>query len=176
MRVTKAASVLSAVLALTVILSGAAAAQTLKIGFVRDDRIYAEYTEWQRAQETWETDRKAWDDEASAKEQELQELTADYEKQRLILSDEKKREREAAIRAKREGLDAYTKQIYGPGGTAEQREAQLIEPLLTKIRQAMEAVATENSYDVIFTLQGIGYIKEEYDVTDKVLAALNEME
>lgn len=176
MRVVKASSVLIAALALSVLLTGAAAAQTLKIGFVRDDRIYSEYTEWQRAQEQWETERRAWDEEATTKEQELQELVTDYEKQRLILSEEKKREREAAIRTKREALDAYTKQIFGPGGTAEQKEAQLIEPLLTKIRQSMELVATENAYDVIFTLQGIGYIKEDYDVTDKVLEKLNEME
>lgn len=176
MRVVKASTVLIAALALSVLLTGAAAAQSLKIGFIRDERIYTEYTEWQRAQEQWQTERQAWDEEATTKEQELQELIADYEKQKLILSDEKKREREAAIRTKREALDAYTKQIYGPGGTAEQKETQLIEPLLTKIRESMELVATENNYDVIFTLQGIGYIKDEFDVTDKVLEKLNEME
>ncbi len=153
-----------------------AAAQNLKIGFVRDDRVYAEYTEWTRAQEQWETERKAWDQEAQTKEQELNELLADYDKQKLILSDEKKKEREAMIRTKKDALDAYTRQVFGPGGTAERKEAELIEPLLTKIRKAMELVATENSYDVIFTLQGIGYIKEQYDVTELVLTKLNEIE
>ena len=128
------------------------------------DRLCAAMGEWCAARST------------RAALEELQELLTDYDKQRLILSDEKKREREAVIRTKREALDAYTKQIFGPGGTAEQKEAQLIEPLLTKIRQSMELVATENAYDVIFTLQGIGYIKEDYDVTDKVLEKLNEMD
>ena len=153
-----------------------AEAQGLKIGFVRDDRIYNEYPEWQKAQEQWETERKAWEDEAQTKEEELQEMLADYEKQKLILSEEKKREREAAIRAKREALDAYTRQVYGPNGTAERKEAQLLEPLLKNIQQAMEIVATENNYDVIFTLQGIGYIKPTYDVTDQVLSTLGELE
>jgi outer membrane protein len=124
----------------------------------------------------WATEKNAWDQEAQTKEQELNELVADYDKQKLILSDEKKKEREATIRTKKDALDAYTRQVYGPGGTAERKEAELIEPLLTKIRKAMELVATENSFDVIFTLQGIGYIKEQYDVTELVLTKLNEIE
>jgi len=151
-------------------------AQGLKIGFVRDDRIYAEYTAWQKAQEQWDTERKAWDDEAQSKQDELQEMLAEYEKQQLILSEDKKRDREAAIRTKQESLDAFTKQIYGPGGTAERKEKQLIQPLLDNIRKSMELVATENGYDVIFTLQGIGFIKETFDVTDKVLETLDAIE
>lgn len=176
MRVVNVAIAMAMAVMLSTVMVSSSEAQALKIGFVRDDRIYAEFTEWTRAQEMWETERKAWEDEAQAKETELQELLTDYDKQRLILSDEKKKEREAVIRTKREALDAYTKSVYGPGGSAERKEAELIEPLLTKIRQAMELVATENNYDVIFTLQGIGYIKDQYDVTTLVIEKLNELE
>lgn len=155
---------------------GKVAAQGLKIGFVRDDRIYSEYAAWNKAQEQWETERKSWEDEAQAKQDELQEMVDEYNKQKLILSDEKKNEREAAIRTKQEALDAFTKQIYGPNGTAERKQNELIQPLMDNIRKAMELVATENNYDVIFTLQGIGYIKDSYDVTDKVLEKLDELE
>jgi len=155
---------------------GNVAAQGLKIGFVRDERLYSEYAAWAKAQDQWETERKSWEDEAQSKQDELQEMADEYNKQKLILSDEKKREREAAIRTKQESLDAFTKQIYGPNGTAERKEKELIQPLLDNIRKAMELVATENNYDVIFTLQGIGYIKETYDVSDKVLEKLDELE
>ncbi len=152
-------------------------AQGLKIGFVQDERIKAEYKEWQKAQEQWETEAKAWDDEAMTKQQELVELQEEYEKQKLILSEEKRREREATIGAKMEALDAFTKQIYGPNGTAERKNAALIKPLLERITQAIEDVAIEGNFDVIFTLQsGLGYIKESYDVTDKILKHLEEME
>ena len=95
----------------------------------------------------------------------------------MILSEDKKREKEATIRAKQESLDAYTRRIYGPGGTAEQKNATLLEPLLQKATAAIEAVAVEGEYDIIFTLQsGLGYIKESYDVTDKVLEYLEKEE
>jgi len=152
-------------------------AQGLKIGFVKDDRIKQEYKAWQRAQKQWETESKAWDDEAAAKQKEIQDLTEEYDKQKLILSEDKKQEKEAAIQAKQDALDAYTRLIYGPGGTAEKKQAQLIQPLLEKVTKAIQAVAEEGDYDVVFTLQsGLGYIKDKYDITDKVLAYLDKEE
>jgi outer membrane protein len=107
----------------------------------------------------------------------LEELTQDYEKQKLILSEDKKKEREAAIRAKQDGLDAFTRTIYGPGGTAETKQMDLIKPLLDKVNTAIQLVAEEGGYDVVFTLQsGLGYIKPSYDLTDKVLAKLETLE
>jgi len=154
-----------------------ASAQGLKIGFVKDDVIKEKYPAWQRAQEQWEMESKAWEDEALAKQTEIEDLLAEYEKQKLILSDEKRREKETAIRVKQEALDAYTRQVYGPGGTAEQKHARLLEPLLQTATEAIEAVAVEGDYDVIFTLQsGLGYIKDSYDVTDKVLEYLEKQE
>jgi outer membrane protein len=153
-----------------------AAAQGLKIGFVKDERIFQEYPAWQKAQEQWDLEKKAWDEEASTKQQELVELQDEYEKQKLILSEEKKKEREATLNAKQEALDAYTSKVFGPGGTAEKKYEQLITPLLENVHKAIEAVALEENYDVIFTLQGLGYIKDSYDVTDKVLNALEELE
>ena len=158
-------------------LCGAVGAQALKIGFVQDERIKTEYKAWQKAQESWDTESKAWEDEAMASQQELDDLQSDYDKQKLILSEDKKLEKEAAINTKREALDAFTRQIYGPGGTAEAKHEELIRPLLEKITKAIEAVAVEENYDVVFTLQsGLGYIKETYDITDKVLKKLDELE
>jgi len=151
-------------------------AQGLKIGFVKDERIFQEYPAWQKAQEQWDVEKKAWDDEATGKQQELQELQDEYDKQKLILSEEKKKEREAAISAKRDALDAYTSKVFGPGGTAETKYGQLVQPLLENVHRAIEAVAVEGNYDVVFTLQGLGYIKDSYDVTDKVLKQLEEIE
>ncbi len=164
-------------LVLGLVFSFTATAQTMKIGFVNDELIKQKYPAWQRAQEQWETERKAWDAEAQTQQTALQEMMADYDKQRLILSDDKRKEREAAIRAKQESLDNYTKGIYGPDGTAEKKQQELVGPLLENVNKAIEAVAIEENFDVIFTLQsGLGYIKETYDVTQKVIDALEKLD
>jgi len=175
-RFTRLLTALVALFVVAVVLTPAVSAQGVKMGFVKEDRIQQEYKGWQRAQEQWNTESKAWEDEAVSKQQELQDLADEYEKQKLILSDEKKREREAAINAKKEALDAYTRQVFGPAGTAESKQAQLLQPILENIQRAIEEVAVEGNYDVIFTLQGIAYIKDAYDVTDEVLARLEEIE
>lgn len=159
------------------VLASTASAQALKIGFVDDERIKQEYKAWQRAQEQWEIERTAWDEEATTRQTELQEIIDEYDKQKLILSEEKRREREATIRTKSEALDVYTKQIYAPGGTAERKQEELILPLLERVTEAIRLLAEEESYDVVFTMQsGLGYIRESYDVTDKVLEYLDKLE
>lgn len=158
------------------VFTGDVSAQELKIGFVKDSVIIVQYPAWQKAQEEWDVEKNAWDEEALAKQEELVELEEEYVKQKLILSEEKKKERQAAINAKRDALDAYTRQVFGPDGTAERKYAQLVQPLVQNIQKAIEAVAIEGDYDVIFTLQSIGYIRDEYDITDKVLKYLEELE
>lgn len=152
-------------------------AQGVKIGFVEDDKIVAAYPEFGRAQEQYTLEYNAWNEEAQTMQSELEELIQDYDKQKLILSDDKKAEREAAIRAKRDGLDAYTREIFGPGGRAERKNDEMMRPLLEKVNTAIQLVAEENGYDVIFTLQsGLGYIKPTLNVTDKVLEKLEKIE
>jgi outer membrane protein len=169
----------AALLAIVVsmVFSLTASAQNMKMGFVNDELIKSKYPAWQRAQEQWDNERKVWDDSAQARQTALQDMITEYDKVRLILTDEKRKERESAIRAKQDDLDAFTKQIFGPGGTAERKQEELIQPLLENVNKAIEAVALAENYDVIFTLQsGLGYIKETYDVTQKVLDALEKLE
>jgi outer membrane protein len=152
-------------------------AQNLKIGYVDDERVTQNYQAWIRAQEQWDIELKAWDEEAVTKQTEFEEMLDEYDKQKLILSEEKRKEREAAIRVKKEALDVFTKQIYGPGGTAEQKHKELVEPLQKNITDAIRLLAEEEGYDVIFTLQsGLGYIRETYDLTEKVLEYLDRLD
>jgi outer membrane protein len=170
------ASTLLALLLMAVFTTGAVA-QTMKIGFIRDDQISVNYKAWTRAQEEFDTESRAWEEEAQAQETELNEMVQEYERQKLVLSEDKKREREATIRTKQESLQAFTRQVFGPGGRSEQKQAELIQPIMDNIRRAIEAVALEEGYDVIFTnASNLGYIKETYDVTDKVLEALETLE
>jgi outer membrane protein len=165
------------VLPLATLVVSSAHGQALKIGYVDDEQITQNYPAWQRAQEQWELENKAWDDEATSKQEELQEMLDEYDKQKLILSEEKRKEREAQIRVKREALDAYTNQIYGPGGTAERKHKELVQPLQKNITEAIRLLAEEEGYDVIFTsMSGLGYIRETYDVTEKVLEYLDKVE
>ncbi len=149
-------------------------AQIGKYGYVDSDRIFLEYKDWAKAQEEFNTEYKAWDDEAKEMQKVLDEMIVEFEKQKLILSPDKKKEREAAIEAKRQALDAFTKEIFGPSGTAERKNNALVKPLLEKINTSIERVATEGNYDFIFNSAGLAYAKKDYDITEKILEILEE--
>ena len=156
------------------LLSGMAAAQ--KFGFIDSEKIQLNYKEWAKAQEQFNTELKAWEDEAAMMERELRQLIDDYDKQRLILSADKKAEREAAIQAKDQALASFTRDISGPGGKAEKRMSELVKPLYEKIQAAIEKLAIEENYLFIFNSSGLAYAKQENDVTDKVIDILESGE
>ena len=162
------------VIAILMSLAVSSQAQVGKFGFVDSEKIFNSYKDWQTAQEDYNTEYKAWDDEGQEMQAALEDLIVEYDKQKLILSPEKKKEREATIDAKRQALDAFTKRIFGPGGEAERRNTNLVRPLLEKINDAIERVAAEGNYDFIFNASGLAYARQDYDVTDKVLEALEE--
>lgn len=156
------------------VLTSSGQAQVGKFGYIDSNRIFAEYKEWAKAQEEFNTQYKAWDDEAKEMQKAYEDMVDEYDKQKLILSPEKKKEREAAIEAKRQSLDAYTREIFGPGGTAEKKNKTLVQPLVDKINAAIEQVATEGNFDYIFTSEALAYAKKDYDITDKIIELLQE--
>jgi len=170
--------ILTAVMAIMIFaaLTPSGQAQMGKFGYVDSDRVFAEYKAWGKAQEEFNTQYKAWDDEAKEMQKEYEDMVTEYEKQRLILSAEKKAEREAAIEAKRQSLDAYTREIFGPGGTAERKNDALVKPLIDKINAIIEQVATEGDYDFIFTSSALAYAKKDHDITDKIIELLEDEE
>jgi outer membrane protein len=156
------------------LMSGTALAQ--KSAFIDSEKIQASYKEWVKAQEQFNAEFKAWEDEAAQMETELREMLSDYEKQKLILSAEKKLEREAAISAKDQALASFTRDISSPGGRAERRMNELVKPLYEKITAAIEKVAIEEDYDFVFNSTGLAYAKKDLDITDKVIEILETSE
>ena len=72
------------VLSLVMVVGQTGNAQALKIGYIDDDKIKENFPAWIRAQEQWEVERKAWEDEANTKQTELQDMMDEYDKQKLI--------------------------------------------------------------------------------------------
>jgi outer membrane protein len=154
--------------------SGTAMAQ--KSAFIDSDKIQANYKEWVKAQEQFNTEYKAWEDEANQMQTDLQKMIDEYDKQKLILSADKKLEREAAINAKDQALASFTREISSPGGKAERRMNELVKPLYEKITAAIEKVAIAENYDFVFNSAGLAYAKKDLDITDKVIEILENEE
>jgi len=155
---------------MALLMANAATAQ--KFAFIDSEKIQANYKEWGKAQETFNTEYKAWEEEATKMDGDLQQMIAAYDKEKLFISADKKAEREAAISAKEEALASFSREISSPGGKAERRMNELVKPLYEKITAAIEKVAIAENYDFVFNSAGLAYAKKELDITDKVIEAL----
>lgn len=148
-----------------------------KVAYINSERLREEYDAFADAQAQFDKDVAEWETEAAEMEQELIDLQTELEQQALLLSEEKKQERMRLIQQKQEEYQQFLSEIFGTGGRAERRNAELTSPLLEKINVALVNVAEREGYDLILDVAGgnIAYIDENLDITDLLLEELNAM-
>jgi outer membrane protein len=151
-----------------------AMAEDVKIGYVDSQRIFAEFQEYQDAQAKFDKDVEAWNNQADQMKADVETMTEELQNQSLILSPEKKQEREDNLKAKQDTLKQFLDATFGPEGKAERRMAELSKPIRDKVLEAIERLAIENNYSIIFDAGtvNIAYAKKSLDITDDVLAEL----
>ena len=156
------------------LLAAALGAEEVKIGYVDSQRIFEEYQEYQDAQAKFEKDVEVWNVEGEQMKKEIEELAAELESQSLILSAEKKKEKQTYLVAKEDTLNQFLNAVFGPDGRAERRMAELSKPVREKILAIIEQVAIENNYGIVFDAGtiNIAYAKKSLDITDDILAEL----
>jgi len=149
----------------------------LKLAYINSERMRQDYDAFADAQAQFDKDVAAWEAEAAAFEQELVDLQTELEQQALLLSDDKKQERIRLIEQKQKEYQQFLGNIFGSGGTAERRNAELTTPLLENINEVLIELARREGYDLILDVAGgnVAYIDENLDITDLLLEELNSM-
>jgi len=149
-----------------------------RIGYIDSIRLRTEFKEFGEAQAKFDKEVSAWEAQADSMKKELDNLQADFDKLKLILSEEKKKEKEDLLEEKELAYQKFTEQVFAPGGRIEKKNAELTKPILDKINQVLEKIALENNYDIIFDSVGgnIAYAKKSIDLTDQVLEELEKLE
>jgi len=161
-------------ISLVLMLSIAVYADETKIGYVDSQRIFTEFPAYQEAQVKFNNEVETWNREGEEMKNEIDQLTTELEGQSLILSAEKKSEKEDFLAAKQDTLNQFLNAVFGPEGRAEQRMAELSKPVRDKILATIEQMAIENDYSIVFDAGAvnIAYAKKSLDITDDVLAEL----
>jgi len=152
-----------------------AAAQTeAKIGYVNSEQLFQEYSGFQSAQAAYQEELEGWMQQLREREQTLNDLQASYQAQQPMLSDERRLERETELQRKLQEYEQFRQSIFGQGGRADKRNQELLEPVLAEVQSAVEKVAEEDGYDLIFdAVDGnIIYGSDDYDITERVLDEL----
>jgi outer membrane protein len=148
----------------------------LKIGYINSEKIFAEYEGTKEAQEKFNKEVAKWEQEATERQKEMRELKEQLEKQSLLLSSERKKEIEDKLQAKMVEYQKFLQEKFGQKGEALQKNEVLTKPIVEKINKILEQIAKTENYDFIFDARvgGLVYAKPGYDLTERVLAALNK--
>jgi len=151
-------------------------AEELKIGYIDSQRIRDGYKEFAEAQTKFDKEVAEYQKQDQAKRAQLDSLIRAFETQSLLLSDTKKKEKQAEIDAKKEEYRKFFEDTFGPDGLLEKKNAEMTKPLLDKINAVLEKIAVQENYAYIFDAvnANIAYAKPQYDLTEKVLQELQK--
>jgi len=161
------------------LLIGAAVTLTwaeMKIGYINSEQIFAEYEGTKEAQDKFNKEVAKWEQEASKRQKDIKDLKEQIEKQSLLLSNERKKALEDSLQAKLATYQEFLQKKFGQKGEALSKNEELTKPIVDKINKILEKIAKEENYDFIYDARagGIVFAKKTYDLSDRVLQALNK--
>jgi len=162
------------ILSLIIILPALSYAQ-LKVGYVDSDTIIDKLPDAQDARQKLDALVKEWQDELNKLEGNWKQKYDDYEKRKLIMTDQTRAETEAELIKLEKEVADYREKKFGTNGELFQKQDELMHPVQNRVFNAIQEVAKEEDLDFVFDRSGdvmLLYAKEEYDLTAKVLEKL----
>lgn len=152
--------------------AGTAEAQTLKIGYINSQEILENAPGAREAQQAFEREMQAYSNEAQQLQDELTRMQQQLAQQELTLSPEAKRNRQQQIQQKAQEAQTRMQEM---DQLASQRRAELVQPVMDKITEVIEAMREEGNYSLILDVAAGSIIAADpsLDLTAEVLRRLN---
>jgi len=155
-----------------------ASAQQLKIGYINSNKILESYQEALDVKKQLAELNSQWEKEAKDKQKEIKDLQEQIESQSLLLSEERKAEKQRQIQTMYAEYQKFLQDKWNPqGGEAVQKEVEMIQPVYDKINVAIKKLGEAEGYDYIFDVVAgnILYASDDQpDLTKKILEVLNK--
>jgi outer membrane protein len=159
-------------------LTTGAQADELRIVFVNSEVILQQYKAVESVVETFNRDVQGWNEEALRQKNALEEMQREFESQSLMLSEERRHEKELDYQRRLGEYEKFVQSIWGPDGLVEQRNEELLRPIINKVQALLAKLAVEEEYDFILDAadNNILYADPEFDITADVIGMLNTEE
>lgn len=147
----------------------------LKIGYVDSDTIMDNYPDVQDARQRLDALIQEWQAELRKMESDLKLKQDDFEKRKLIMTEQTSTEAKADITKLEKEIADYRDKKFGANGELFQKQNEMMKPVQNKVFTIIQQVATEEELDFVFDRSGdiiFLYAKPEYDLTAKVIERL----
>ncbi|MCK4806126.1 MAG: OmpH family outer membrane protein [Candidatus Aegiribacteria sp.] len=148
------------------------AAQTIAV--VDSERIFDNLGEVTDATELLANEIQEWEAHADSLQNEIDAIENDLN-YTMVMSPERRREREALLDVKSAELQDFLSRIFGPGGLVESRNIDLVSPIVARINEAVQEISLDEGYDIVLDTSGglVVYVSNSMDITDMVLEKLS---
>ena len=146
-----------------------------KYAFVDTDYILENIPEYNDSQAVLDDIASQWQKEIETKYNEIDQLYKAYQAEAVLLPEEMKKKREDEIIKKEKEVKELQIQRFGKDGDLFKKRQELIKPLQEKIYNAVEEIATEGNYAIVFDKAGsltMLYANSKFDLSDEVLDKL----
>jgi outer membrane protein len=164
-------------IAVLLFISAGAFAQA-KIGYVDSKVIIDGMQDAKDAQANLDNFVAAWQAEIKRMNDSLAMVKEDFEKKKLILTENIKKQKEDEIKDLEKKISDYKLAKFGENGEYFQKQNELMKPVQDKVFKAIQDVAKEGDYDFVFDRSSqmlLLYMNEKYDLTQKVIKKLETM-
>jgi outer membrane protein len=154
------------------LLAGAlpAAAQQ-KVAYLDSRRILQQAPGAQEARTQIEQEMRAFQQRLTQLQDSAQKVLTDYQQRSLTLSPDARRTEEQKIMARQRELEAQAEQLQLE---ANQKQTDLMQPVMTRVEDAIEAVRQEGGYAIIFDAASGAFVSADttLDLTTQVINRL----
>src|SRR5688500_293149 len=159
-------------LALLIVLSLPARAQGVKVAYVQTSVLLDQAPGRQEAEAQFDKETGTFRDQIKRMSDSLNAMVADFEKTQASLSATARDTRGKAIQAKEQEYQRRTRELEQK---AQQRQGELVQPILDRVKAAIEDLRIEGGYSFVFNAdQGSAIVAmdKNLDITDRVLAKM----
>ena len=146
----------------------------VKIGYVDSNEIMNNFDEVRQVQADLEKEQRRLESEFNELVFGLDSLKQDYDRQRLLMSDTRRNEKENEIANKEKFVQKFQLDKFGPEGEIYRIQNELLKPVLAKIDAAIQQVGSERGYDFILDAMSgaLLYALDSHNLTEDVMDEL----
>jgi outer membrane protein len=148
----------------------------VKIGYIDSNEIMTKFEEVRLVQVSLEKEQRKLQAEMENLIQQLDSLNQEYDRQRLLMSDSRRQEKEQELVRSEQQIQKFQMDKFGPEGEIYRKQNQLLKPVLAKVDEAIQAVGKRQEYDYIMDAVGgaIVYALDSNNLTEDVIEELRK--
>ena len=163
------------ILTITAVLVFVFGANAQKYAFIDSEYILDNIPAFTAAQEQLNQLSSQYQKELESMHAEIEQMYGDFQAESVLLSEDMKRKREDVIITKEKEYKQLQRKYFGPSGDLYKKRQGLVKPIQDDIFNAVQEIANDGSYAVIFDKSGgttMFYTNPKYDLSDQVLQKL----